>query len=135
MLIVIYDWKIILEFDLNVLYGNELVDNFLKYKYNFGSNFNFLGWNYIVNVLIYLFIGIYYCECIVGNFGNILLVYCNMLYLNVIVCNDIVLFMLCNNCLFIYFLVLFGFIFIELEVLKNDVLIYGKICVFYVEVG
>lgn len=52
LLTVTYDWKITPELDLNVLYGNELVDNSSKYKDNLGNNFNFPGWNHIANASV-----------------------------------------------------------------------------------
>ena len=135
LLTVTYDWKITPELDLNVLYGNELVDNSSKYKYNLGSNFNFPGWNHIANASIYSSTGTYHRERTVGNFGNISLAYRNMLYLNATVRNDIVSSMPRNNRSFTYPSVSLGFIFTELEALKNDVLTYGKIRASYAEVG
>lgn len=82
LLTVTYDWKITPELDLNVLYGNELVDNSSKYKDNLGNNFNFPGWNHIANASVYSSTGSYHRERTVGNFGNISLAYRNMLYLN-----------------------------------------------------
>lgn len=118
-----------------MLYGNELVDNSSKYKYNLGSNFNFPGWNHIANASIYSSTGTYHRERTVGNFGNISLAYRNMLYLNATVRNDIVSSMPRNNRSFTYPSVSLGFIFTELEALKNDVLTYGKIRASYAEVG
>ena len=58
-----------------------------------------------------------------------------MLYLNATVRNDIVSSMPRNNRSFTYPSVSLGFIFTELEALKNDVLTYGKIRASYAEVG
>ena len=135
LLTVTYDWKITPELDLNVLYGNELVDNASKYKRSLGSNFNFPGWNHMANSSIYSSTGSYHRERTVGNFANVSLSYRNMLYLNGTVRNDIVSSMPRDNRSFTYPSVSLGFIFTELEPLKNDVLTYGKIRASYAEVG
>ena len=135
LLTVTYDWKINSELDLNVLYGNELVDNATKYKDNIGSNFNFPGWNHMANSSAYTSLGTYHRERTIGNFANVSLSYRSMLYLNGTVRNDIVSSMPRNNRSFTYPSVSLGFIFTELEPLKNDILTYGKIRASYAEVG
>ena len=131
-----YDWKIMPELDLNVLYGNELVETADKYKDFVGSNFNFPGWNHMSNSSMYSSPdNSYHRTRTVGNFANLALSYRNMLYFNATVRNDIVSSMPRNNRSFTYPSVSLGWIFTELEALKNDVLTYGKIRASYAEVG
>ncbi len=130
-----YDWKINSELDLNVLYGNEFVNGANKYTYASGSNLNFPGWNHIQNASSYLGSASYHRTRTIGNFANLSLSYRNMLYFNATVRNDIVSSMPRDNRSFTYPSVSLGFIFTELEALKNDVLTYGKIRGSYAEVG
>lgn len=130
-----YDWKINSELDLNVLYGNEFVNGANKYTYASGGNLNFPGWNHIQNASNYLGSATYHRTRTIGNFANLSLSYRNMLYFNATVRNDIVSSMPRDNRSFTYPSVSLGFIFTELEALKNDVLTYGKIRGSYAEVG
>lgn len=130
-----YDWKINSELDLNVLYGNELVNGAAKYNYSSGSNLNFPGWDHIANASVYSANSTYHRSRTVGNFANLSLSYRNMLYFNATVRNDIVSSMPRSNRSFTYPSVSLGFIFTELEALKNTVLTYGKIRASYAEVG
>ena len=130
-----YDWKINSELDLNLLYGNEFVNGASKYTYSSGSNLNFPGWDHMANSSVYLANSTYHRSRTVGNFANLSLSYRNRLYLNATVRNDIISSMPRNNRSFTYPSVSLGFIFTELEALKNDVLTYGKIRASYAEVG
>lgn len=131
----IYDWKITPEFDLNILYGNEFVNKTTKHNYTFGSNFNFPDWNNMGNASSYSALSEYFKERTVGNFANLSLSYRSMVYLNATVRNDRVSTMPRNNRSFTYPSVSLGFIFTELDALKNDVLTYGKLRASYAEVG
>ena len=131
----IYDWKITPEFDLNVMYGNEFVNKTTKHNYTFGSNFNFPDWNNMGNASSYSALSEYFKERTVGNFANLSLSYRSMVYLNATVRNDRVSTMPRNNRSFTYPSVSLGFIFTELDALKNDVLTYGKLRASYAEVG
>lgn len=135
LLTVTYDWKINSELDLNVLYGNEFVNGAYKHTYSSGSNLNFPGWDHMANSSVYLANSVYHRSRTVGNFANLSLSYRNMLYLNATVRNDIISSMPRNNRSFTYPSVSLGFIFTELEALKNNVLTYGKIRASYAEVG
>lgn len=133
---VTYDWKITSELDLNLLYGNEYVETASKYQDYIGSNFNFPGWNHMSNASVYSSTANNYRRTrTVGNFANLALSYQNMLYLNATVRNDIVSTMPRGNRSFTYPSVSLGFIFTELEALKNEILTYGKIRASYAEVG
>ena len=130
-----YDWNITPEFNLNVLVGNEFVHKATNYVYSYGSNFNFSGWNHMDNISIYNASESYRKKRTVGNFGNLALSYKSMLYLNATIRNDRVSNMPRGNRSFTYPSVSLGFIFTELEPLKNDVLTYGKLRASYAEVG
>ncbi|MEG1564000.1 MAG: SusC/RagA family TonB-linked outer membrane protein [Bacteroides sp.] len=135
LLTVAYDWKITPELDLNLLYGNELAEKASKYKDNIGNNFNFPGWNHISNASVYSSTSTYHRERTIGNFANLSLSYRSLLYFNATVRNDKVSSMPRNHRSFTYPSVSLGFIFTELDALKNDVLTFGKVRVSYAEVG
>ena len=135
LLTVNYTWDINSDWKFNALLGNEYVHKTTKYNETYGSNFNFPGWNHINNASVYNGSGSYYKSRTFGLFGNLSLDYKNMLFLNVTGRNDIVSTMPRNNRSFFYPSVSVGFIFTELQALKNDVLTYGKIRASYAEVG
>lgn len=130
-----YNWKINKDFELDVLIGNELVNKTRKYDYAFGSNFNFPGWNHMDNASTYNASEEFRKTRTVGTFGNVSLNYRDMLYLNVTGRNDVVSTMPRNNRSFFYPSVSLGWVFTEVEALRNDVLTYGKLRVSYAEVG
>ena len=130
-----YDWKITPEFDMNILVGNEFVNKTTKHSYTYGSNFNFPDWNNMGNASAYSALSEYFKERTVGNFANLSLSYRSMVYLNATVRNDRVSTMPRNHRSFTYPSVSLGFIFTELEPLKNNVLTYGKLRASYAEVG
>ena len=70
-----------------------------------------------------------------GFFGNLSLSYKRMLYLNATGRVDKVSTMPHGNRTFFYPSVSVGFIFTELEPLKNEILTFGKIRASYAEVG
>ena len=130
-----FDWKISKDWHLNVLYGNEIVQNKTSQLESYGNGFNFAGWNSMNNISSYTGREYNYHTRTVGNFGNLSIDYKNMLFLNVTGRNDIVSSMPRNNRSFFYPSVSLGFIFTELEPLKNNILTYGKIRASYAEVG
>ncbi len=132
---VVYNWKINENWNFNALLGNEIVYNTNKTVETYGSNFNFSGWNNVNNLSQYQGYasrGQYYS---LGNFINLSADYKGMLFLNVTGRQDMVSSMPRNNRTFFYPSVSAGFIFTELEALKNDVLTFGKIRASYAEVG
>jgi len=135
LLTVNYSWKINENLNIDVLLGNEFVDRNLRYSYGYGKDFNFSGWNHINNASVFLASNSYTRNRSVGNFGSFSMAYKNMLYLNVTGRNDIVSSMPRNNRSFFYPSVNLGWIFSELNSLKNDFLTYGKLRVSYAEVG
>lgn len=130
-----YDWNISEDLNLNVLLGNEFVHKSKKYSEAYGMNFNFSGWNHIANASVYKSAESYSKSRTVGNFANLSLAYKNMLYFSATGRNDVVSTMPRNNRSFFYPSVSLGFIFTELEPLKNDILTFGKVRASYAEVG
>jgi Outer membrane cobalamin receptor protein len=130
-----YDWKVTPEFDVNLLVGNEFVNNTTKMTEAEGTNFNFSGWNHLGNATINRTKSEYRKKRTVGNFANLSLAWKNMLYFNATVRNDIISSMPRNNRSFTYPSVSLGWIFTELEPLRNDILTFGKIRASYAEVG
>lgn len=131
-----YDWKITEDLDLNLLYGNELVNRSVRYTTGQGYNFNIPGWNHIANATTFQANQSTRKTRTVGNFANLSLSWKNMLFLNATVRNDIVSSMPRGNRSFTYPSVSLGWIFTELPVFKgNKVLTYGKLRASYAEVG
>lgn len=120
---------------MNVLAGNEFVHKTKKYYDSYGSDFNYSGWNHINNASVYQASESYRKSRTVGNFVNLSLAYKNMLYLSATGRNDIVSSMPRDNRSFFYPSVSLGFIFTELDAVKNDILTYGKLRASYAEVG
>ncbi|SEG04573.1 SusC/RagA family TonB-linked outer membrane protein [Parabacteroides chinchillae] len=135
LLTVNYDWTISPEWTLNAILGNEVVHNQTKKYYEFGSSFNFPGWNHIENATTLQSQERQRSKRTVGFFGSVSASYRNMLYLNVTGRNDYVSSMPRNNRSFFYPSVSAGFILTELEPLKNEVVNYAKIRASYAEVG
>lgn len=130
-----FDWNINEDWHLNFLYGNEIVQSKTWIERGIGNHFNFSGWNNMNNISTYSAREYTYRNRTIGNFVNLSLDYKNMLFLNATGRQDIASSMPRNNRRFFYPSVSLGFIFTELEPLKNDVLTYGKIRGSYAEVG
>ncbi|MBP8038303.1 MAG: TonB-dependent receptor [Prevotella sp.] len=130
-----YNWEINPDLSFDALLGNEIVESKTEYNYAYGQNFNFSGWNHIDNASVFQASNAYGRNRTFGNFGSLSLAYKNMLYLNATGRNDVVSSMPRNNRSFFYPSVSLGWIFTELDQLKNDVLSFGKIRVSYAEVG
>ena len=130
-----YVWNINDDLVFDVLAGNEFVDKKTKYSQAYGANYNFPGWNHIDNSTQLIASESYKKSRTVGLFGSASLAYKNMLYLNVTGRNDVVSTMPRDNRSFFYPSVSLGWIFTELEPLKNDILTYGKLRGSYAQVG
>jgi len=130
-----YTWAITDELNLTALLGNEIVYDTEKYLYAYGNHFNFSGWNHLNNVASYSSSESYSKKLTFGTFGEIAMDWKNMLFLNATFRSDYVSSMPHGNRTFTYPSVSLGFIFTELEALKNNVLTYGKIRGSYAEVG
>ncbi|MFY9150687.1 MAG: SusC/RagA family TonB-linked outer membrane protein [Prolixibacteraceae bacterium] len=130
-----YNLKISSDLVLDAVLGNEWVEYSRKYTEAYGKDFNFSGWNHINNASVFQASESYRTERTVGVFGNLALAYKNMFYLNATGRNDIVSTMPRDNRSFFYPSVSLGWVFSELDVLKNDFLTFGKLRSSYAEVG
>lgn len=130
-----YNWIINEEWTFDALVGNEFVHNQNKYYRSYGANYNFPGWNHIDNSTSMLASEKYRTKRTVGNFASVSLSYDNMVYLNATLRNDRVSNMPRDNRSFTYPSVSLGWIFTELEPLRNNILTYGKFRASYAEVG
>ncbi len=130
-----YTWTINDDLVFDALVGNELIDYKKKNNESYGMNFNFSGWNHMENASVFKSKESYRKKRSVGTFGNLSLAYKNMLYLSATGRNDVVSNMPRNNRTFFYPSVSLGWIFTELEPLKNDILTFGKLRASYAEVG
>lgn len=131
-----YDWVINHDWTLNALVGNEFVQDNKKYYKQFGSSFNFPGWNHMSNATIKDNDEKQLTNRTVGFFGSVSASYKSMLYLTLTGRNDFVSSMPSKNRSFFYPSVSAGFVLTELEPLKhNPVLSFAKLRASYAEVG
>lgn len=130
-----YVWKINDNWNFNLLAGNEIVYGREKYLYGYGNVFNFSGWNSLNNVSSYSAGERFSKNLTFGTFAQVSADYKSMLFFNASIREDYVSSMPNGNRSFVYPSVSAGFIFTELDALKNDVLSYGKIRASYAEVG
>ena len=130
-----FDWNITDDLHLNFIYGNEIVQNKYHNESSYGNHFNFAGWNHMNNISTYNASETIRKTRTIGNFANLSLDWKNMLFLNATGRQDIASTMPRNNRTFFYPSVSLGFIFTELEPLKNNILTYGKLRASYAEVG
>ena len=131
----VYKWDINEDLTFDALAGSEFIHSDRKYYYTYGTSYNLPGWNHIDNAKTKDSSESYSQSRTVGFFANAALAYKNMLYLNATVRNDIVSTMPRNNRSFTYPSISLGWIFTELEPLKNDILTHGKLRASYAEVG
>ncbi len=130
-----YNWKIDDDFDFTALIGNEYVNSSLTETDAIGTNFNFSGWDNVNNASVQT-VGFGSSKNrTYGFFSNLSLAWKHMLYLSASGRQDVVSSMPHGNRTFFYPSVSLGFIFTELEPLKNDILTFGKIRASYAEVG
>lgn len=129
------DWNITSDLHLNFLYGNEIVNSHANEYSEYGNGFNFAGWNHMNNAVASYAYEYQYNGRTFGNFVNLALDWKDMLFLNVSGRQDIVSSMPSQNRTFYYPSVSLGFIFTEIEPVKNDVLTFGKVRASYSQVG
>ena len=129
------DWNINEDLHFNFLYGNEIVDNHSAFLDAWGQSFNFSGWNNLNNASNFNSSASKSHSRTFGNFVNLALDYKNFLFLNATGRLDRVSTMPNGNRDFFYPSISAGFIFTELDALKNDVLTFGKLRASYAEVG
>lgn len=131
----VYNWKINDDLVFDALVGNEIVDRSRRYDYAMGTNFNFSGWNHMNNASNYTAQQDLRNTRTFGTFGSLSLGYKNMLFLSATGRNDVVSSMPRNNRSFFYPSVSGGFVFTELDAVRNNVLSFGKLRASYAEVG
>lgn len=130
-----YNWEINEDLIFDALIGNEIVDRNRRQDYGYGANFNFPGWNNMNNASTYTASQSLRQNRTFGTFGSLALAYKNMLFLNATGRNDVVSSMPRNNRSFFYPSISAGFVFTELDAVKNNVLTFGKLRASYAEVG
>ena len=130
-----YTWAINEDLNFTALAGNEIVWSTSKYLYAYGNHFNFSGWNHMNNVASYNAGESFGKSLTFGTFAEVALDWKSMLFLNATIRSDYVSSMPHGNRTFTYPSVSLGFIFTELDALKNNVLTYGKLRTSYAEVG
>lgn len=135
LLTINYDWNINEDWGLNVVAGNEVIQSNRGKYYEYGTGYNFPGWNHIDNATTQSASSEHWKKRTVGFFGNVSASYKNMLYLTVTGRQDYVSSMPRGNRAFFYPSVSAGFILTELDALKNDVVNHAKIRASYAEVG
>lgn len=135
LLTINYDWNINEDWGLNVVAGNEVIQSNRGKYYEYGTGYNFPGWNHIDNATTQSASSEHWKKRTVGFFGNVSASYKNMLYLTMTGRQDYVSSMPRGNRAFFYPSVSAGFILTELDALKNDVVNHAKIRASYAEVG
>jgi hypothetical protein len=130
-----YNWNVTEDAVLDLLYGNELIEYGRKELWSYGVGFNFSGWNHINNISTYNGHENGTRRRSFGNFGNLSLAWKHMLYFNATLRNDIESRMPQASRRFTYPSASLGWVFSELEGLKNDVLTFGKLRASYAQVG
>jgi TonB-linked SusC/RagA family outer membrane protein len=130
-----YTWNINEDMIFTATAGNELMQRKRKYLEADGYNFNFPGWNHIENTSQQVAYESRTHRRTFGLFYDLSFSYANMLYLNTTGRQDIVSYMPRNNRTYFYPSASVGFIFTELEPLKNNILTYGKLRGSFAEVG
>lgn len=129
-------WDINNDLNLTTLIGNEIVNTSTIYKYAYGSDFAFAGWNHMDNTATKDATSTYRKSRTFGTFVNLNLAYKNMLFLTATGRQDIVSTMPRDNRIFYYPSLGLSFVFTELDALKgNNVLNYGKLRASYAQVG
>lgn len=124
------------DYELDVMLGNEINQDNARYWDYYGSNFNFYGLPTIGNATSYTSSEYHQKERTVGFFGSASLAWKQMLFFTVTGRNDYVSTMPRGNRSFFYPSVSLGWVFTELEALKNQsVLNFGKLRVSYAQVG
>lgn len=124
------------EWDFSAMIGNEInQDNARVWNY-FGYGFNYFGFPTISNATNYTSQEYNTKSRTVGFFGQLALAWRSQLYLTVTGRNDYVSTMPRNNRSFFYPSVSLGWIFTELEALKNNsILSFGKLRASMAQVG
>ena len=123
-------------YSLDAMLGNEVNQDNSRYREYYGANFNFYGMPVIGNATNFTSSEYSRQKRTVGFFGSIGLSWKSMLFLTVTGRNDYVSSMPRNHRSFFYPSVSLGWVFTELQALKdNDVISFGKLRASYAQVG
>ncbi len=129
-------WNINEDFNLTALLGNEIVNTSTVYKYAYGSDFSFSGWNHMDNTATKDASSEYKKSRTFGTFLNLNLAYQNFLFLTASGRQDIVSTMPRGNRRFFYPSLGLSFVFTGLDGLSdNPVLSLGKLRASFAQVG
>jgi len=128
-------WTIDDQMNLAATYGNEINNRQTKWVDAYGAGFLFSGFNHISNATVWQTVEQSFNDRTFGNFLDVTWDWRRMLYLDVTGRVDKVSSMPRGNRTFFYPSASLGFVFTELEDLKNDVLNYGKLRLSYAQVG
>ncbi|HAQ38936.1 MAG TPA: SusC/RagA family TonB-linked outer membrane protein, partial [Saprospirales bacterium] len=116
-------------------FGNEISDNKLTSYTMLGTGFTVPGWKNMSNAAKQTADNSVGYNRTVGFYGNLSVDYDNLVYLGVTGRNDIVSTMPRGSRSFFYPSVSLGFVFTELEALKNSFVSFGKLRASYANVG
>jgi len=131
-----FNWDINNDLKLNALIGNEIENTNTSYVDAFGQDFAFEGWNHMDNTGTKNATETYKRRRNFGNFANLSLSYQRMLYLTLSGRYDRISSMPSASRNFFYPSASLGFVFTELEGLKNaSFLNYGKLRLSVAQVG
>lgn len=129
-------WDINNDLNLTALVGNEIVNTSTVYKYAYGSDFSFAGWNHMDNTATKNATSEYKYSRTFGTFANLNLSYRNYLFLTATGRQDIISTMPRGSRRFFYPSVGLSFVFTEIDGLRgNQALTYGKLRASYAQVG
>lgn len=120
----------------NLLLGNDIDHNSSEFYNILGSNFTTPGWNSMSNASTQTGTYNVYDRRTAGFFGNLSVDYKDMLFFNATGRYDVISSMPRNSRSFFYPSASLGFVFTELDALKdNSILSFGKVRASYAEVG
>lgn len=118
------------------VYGNEYFDNRSEYWNMYGTGFTTPGWNNLANTNTQTNSEQKYWNRTVGNFGNLMLDWKSMIFLQLTGRFDKTSQMPTSNNMFFYPSVSLGWVFTELNALQgNKTLSFGKLRLSYARVG
>jgi TonB-linked SusC/RagA family outer membrane protein len=136
LLTVSFQKKISDDINLSVLVGNEINDDNMSSYNMLGTGFTVPGWDNLANTSTQTNSNSVSSDRTVGTFGNIALDYKNLLFFNATGREDVVSSMPRGSRSFFYPSASLGFLFTELDALKNNgALSFGKVRASYAEVG
>nr|WP_321452133.1 SusC/RagA family TonB-linked outer membrane protein [uncultured Carboxylicivirga sp.] len=131
-----FDWSATSNTNVSLLVGNEINNSNSKTYYQYGKDFNFGGWHHIDNATTFDRSKSQRNTRTVGFFGELAFSYKSMLFANITGRNDYVSTMPAGNRSFFYPSASLGFVFSELDAIKElPWLSFGKIRGSYAEVG